>query len=262
MTGSTTRAGLMFTPRVVQVSTKWVDSGAKPCQPGPSLAILILCYITESAATDKHTGCFTGQSKVVLEDGRQKNMSQLALGDKIQSVDSQGNLVYSEVLMFLDREPEERTRFVTLKTEDGAVLTLTASHLVYAGAPDCWDLQCMSPVYAGNVERGHNLLVREGRMEASTVLSVTSSHHTGVFAPLTRAGNLVVDGVLASCYAVIDSQSIAHAAFAPVRWYYSLAASLGGASEPRTVRGPPGVHWYPDILYRLARLVLPGHLVL
>lgn len=219
-------------------------------------------YITESAATDKHTGCFTGQSKVVLEDGRQKNMSQVTVGDRIQSVDDQGNLVYSEVLMFLDREPEEKTRFVSLKTEDGASLTLTASHLVYAGAPDCWDLQCMSPVYAGNVEKGQNLMVREKSLVASPVLSVTSSHQTGVFAPLTRAGNLVVDGVLASCYAVIDSQSIAHAAFAPVRWYYSLAASLGGSSEPRTVWRPTGVHWYPNLLYSLARLVVPGHLVL
>ena len=145
-------------------------------------------YITESAATDKHTGCFTGQSKVVLEDGRQKNMSQVTVGDRIQSVDAQGNIVYSEVLMFLDREPEEKTRFVNLKTEDGASLALTASHLVYAGAPDCWDLQCMSPVYAGNVEKGQNLMVREKSLVASPVLSVTSSHQTGVFAPLTRAG--------------------------------------------------------------------------
>ena len=198
---------------------------------------------------------------MLLEDGREKNMSQVALGDRIQSVDSQGNLVYSEVLMFLDREPEERTRFVSLRTAEGQELTLTASHLVYSGAPDCWDLKCMSPVYAGNVQEGHNLMVREGGLVASTVLSVTSTHSTGVFAPLTRAGNLVVDGVLASCYAVIDSQNIAHAAFAPVRWYYSMAAPFS-SSEPRTVNLASGVHWYPNILYSLARLVMPGHLVL
>ena len=198
---------------------------------------------------------------MVLEDGREKNMSQVRLGDRVQSVDSEGNLVYSEVLMFLDREPEERSRFVELRTEEGAVLTLTASHLVYAGAPDCRQLECMRPVYAGNVEPGQNLMRRENSLVASTVLSVTSSHHRGVFAPLTRAGNLVVDGVLASCYAVIDSQNIAHTAFAPVRWYYSLKHSLVG-SEPRTVSVAPGVHWYPSMLYSLARLVLPSHLVL
>lgn len=188
-------------------------------------------------------------------------MSQVRLGDRIQSVDAQGNLVYSEVLMFLDREPEEKTRFVSLTTEEGAVLSLTSSHLVYAGAADCRLLECMSPVYAGNVQPGQNLMTRDGSLVASTVISLTSSHHTGVFAPLTRAGNLVVDGVLASCYAVIDSQNIAHTAFAPVRWYYSLKHSLV-SSEPRTVSPAPGVHWYPNMLYSLARLVLPGHLVL
>ena len=204
-----------------------------------------------------------------LEDGSEKNMSQVRLGDKLQSVDGQGNLVYSEVLMFLDREPEERSRFVTLRTEEGTELTLTSSHLVYAGAPDCGSLQCMRPVYAGNVELGHTLMTREDRMMARTVVSVTSSHHTGVFAPLTRAGNVVVDGVLASCYAVIDSQKIAHTAFAPVRWYYSLkhtlatiVASSEPSSEPRTLSVSSGIHWYPSMLYSLARLVLPSHLVL
>ena len=196
-------------------------------------------------------------------------MSQVRLGDRIQSVDGQGNLVYSEVLMFLDREPEERSRFVRLKTEDGTELSLTSSHLVYAGAPDCRALDCMSPVYAGNVEAGQSLMTRTSRLVASTVISVTSIHHTGVFAPLTRAGNLVVDGVVASCYAVIDSQNIAHTAFAPVRWYYSLKHSLGSLvgsserSEARTVtQVASGIHWYPRLLYSLARLVLPSHLVL
>ena len=67
------------------------------------------CLIfSESAATDKHSGCFTAESKVVREDGRRLNMSEVSLGDRVQSVDSLGNIVYSEVLMFLDREPEER----------------------------------------------------------------------------------------------------------------------------------------------------------
>ena len=195
-------------------------------------------------------------------------MSQVRLGDRIQSVDGEGNIVYSEVLMFLDREPEERSRFVRLKTEDGSELSLTASHLVYSGGPDCRSLECMRPVYAGNVEPGHTLITGAGRLRASTVISVTSSHHTGVFAPLTRAGNLLVDGVLASCYAVIDSQNIAHTAFAPVRWYYSLKHTLASiaassdTSQPRTVSVSSGIHWYPSMLYSLARLLLPSHLVL
>ena len=233
-----------------------------------------MLYITESAATDKHTGCFTAQSKVLMEDGRLMNMSQVQVGDMIQSLDSQGKSVFSEVLMFMDREPEETMRFISLMGDDGSVITLTPSHLVYRGDKDCGSLDCMEPTYAGNVELGDTMLVtRDNNGHVVTVTQVSVGKHRGVYAPLTRAGNVVVDGVLASCYAVIDSQNIAHAAFAPVRWYYSLKhvtvnmlRTLHVYSEtsnvPRTLTNvATGVHWYPDMLYSLARYVMPSHLV-
>ena len=227
--------------------------------------------ISESAATDKHTGCFTAQSKVVLEDGRKINMSQVMVGDMVQSVDSTGNVVYSEVLMFMDREPEERMRFITITGDDGRQVTLTPSHLIYTGKPDCGNLECMEATYAGNVQTGHSIMVtRDGVTVSMTVASISVTKHTGVFAPLTRSGNIVVDSVMASCYAVIDSQTIAHTAFAPVRWYHSLVDMMrtvhlvssvsASDSTPRTLS--TGVHWYPDMLYSLARYLMPSHLVL
>ena len=81
---------------------------------------------------------------MVVESGRIKNMSEVVLGDKIQAVDSTGKMVFSEVLMFMDREPTETRKFVTITTEDGAVLTLTSTHLVHTGAQDCEDLQASS----------------------------------------------------------------------------------------------------------------------
>ena len=128
--------------------------------------------ISESAATDKHTGCFTAQSKVVLEDGRRINMSQVMVGDMVQSVDSTGNVVYSEVLMFMDREPEERMRFITITGDDGRQVTLTPSHLIFTGKPDCGNLECMEATYAGNVQTGHSIMVtRDGVTVSMTVAS-------------------------------------------------------------------------------------------
>ena len=211
---------------------------------------------------------------MVREDGRRLNMSEVRLGDRVQSVDSLGNIVYSEVLMFLDREPEERMQFIVVTGEDGSELTLTPSHLVFTGKPDCEELECMEASYAGNVAPGDTILVTRGQagVRVTRVASVSVTSSTGVFAPLTRSGNLVVDGVLASCYAVIDSQTVAHVAFLPVRWYYSLksgAASLLrsvhilSAAVPRSLSViPSGVHWYPDLLYSLARTIMPSHLVL
>jgi len=230
----------------------------------------------ESAHPSKNSGCFTAEAQVMTESGETKKMSSVVLGDRIQSVDSSGNLVYSEVLMFMDREPTEERKFVKLTTEDGSVLTLTDTHLVYKGDPDCNELSCFVPSYAGNVEQGQKLLVHRDSLQPKVVVSVEVTTHVGVYAPLTTMGNLVVDGVLASCYAVIDSQRIAHAAFAPVRWWHNLKhnaqyilrtlsfSNSVANTVPRTakVEPPPnGIHWYPNFLYSLARYILPSHMV-
>ena len=40
------------------------------------------------------------------------NMSQVRLGDQVATMDSEGRRVFSEVIMFMDREPEEVMRFI------------------------------------------------------------------------------------------------------------------------------------------------------
>ena len=211
-------------------------------------------------------------------------MSQLAVGDRVQSLDpSTGQLTYSEVLLFLDRSPTQERTFVTLTTESGAQLTVTAGHLVQVSSTGD-DKDSFRSSYAGAVEAGHYLLRHQtagggGDFTADRVIGVSVSRRTGVYAPLTYAGNLVVDRVVASSYAVIDSQALAHAAFAPVRWWslfkanvkqfwksvsFRFASSEGKDELARTrVRytPPDGVHWYASMLYRVAGWILPSHLL-
>jgi len=219
----------------------------------------------ESSSSDSHTGCFTGTGKVVTELQGRKNMSELRPGERVQAVDGEGRLVFSEVLFFLDRQPSRAMQFVSVRVAGGSVVSLTATHLVYTAPPGCSQRDCFSPSYAGLVVPGQLLLVGENVLAARPVESVEVVRQTGVFAPLTAAGNIMVDGVLASCYAVIDSQTIAHTAFAPVRWYYSLASWVSpdraGAAEPRSSQAE-GVHWYAGLLYRLGSRLLPAHLQL
>ena len=44
---------------------------------------------------------------------------------------------------------------------------------------------------------------------------------TGAFVPLTKAGSIVVDGILASCYSDFD-HDLAHLSMAPIQWFPNI----------------------------------------
>ena len=49
----------------------------------------------------------------------------------------------------------------------------------------------------------------------------------GAYVPLTMEGNVVVDGVLASCYPTID-HDLAHLSMAPLRWFPQMTNLMFG----------------------------------
>ena len=49
----------------------------------------------------------------------------------------------------------------------------------------------------------------------------------GAYVPLTGEGNIVVDGVLASCYPSID-HDLAHIGMAPMRWFPEIIQLIFG----------------------------------
>jgi hypothetical protein len=118
--------------------------------------------------------------------------------------------------------------------------------------------------YARDVYEGMRVLVQQsdGVLRPSRVVAVDyPGSLTGVYAPLTAAGNIVVDGILASCYALVDSQSVAHAAFAPIRWWQGMREMLlTSTSTENEIEVERGVHWYADLLYRVGEVVMPQHL--
>ena len=191
----------------------------------------------------------------MMSDGSRKRLSDLSIGDTVLSVNSaSGELEFSPVILFLDRDPRELRQFYRLLTEKGHSLTLTPEHLIYSHFAEDAGPAEFEAVYAKDVQEGDFVLVSNGRgqLEKARVTSVEMRVLTGVYAPLTSAGNLVVDNVVASCYAVVDSQNIAHAAFAPLRWWSHIS----------TNEITNGIHWYARALYSIAEVVMPTHLAL
>lgn len=198
----------------------------------------------------KSGGCFPAEASVTLASGAQKSIGDLRPGERVLAA-AGGELVYSEVLVFLDRDPVTWKLFYTLHTEAGARLSLTAAHLVFVSGGNCSEGGALGAVYASDAQPGQCVLVSRGevgRGRLSRITRVSMRESRGAFAPLTRQGTLVVDGVVASCYAVVDQHSLAHWAFSPLRLLHSWTGSTG---SPRD-----GVHWYSRLLHWLGRMLL------
>lgn len=235
---------------------------------------------SDSSSVGKSGGCFPARSLVRTEDGEMKRLDEVRLGERIAALDSRGDVVFSEVIAFLDRSPSERRQFIRLTTESGRVLTLTPAHLV--------PVEGRSSVFAAKVQLGDKILVNDAtssvennnevdnRLRWDSVVETQLVLEEGVFAPLTTEGTLLVDDVVASCYAVVDSQSVAHYAFLPLRIWNAVTSVFTRKlddtrhSEVRqndikmdqsTMTIKEGVHWYASILYTVSSYMLPSNML-
>lgn len=206
--------------------------------------------VPENSVAAKSGGCFPGSALVRLKDGRMKEVKDLMLGDQVLAAQDSGTPVYSEFIMFLDRAAATRRAFRIIETKNPPLrITLTAAHLLFVQRNGT-----LRETYASTVTPGQEIMVLdEGgqRLRPLPVNRVYDADRDGSFAPLTSHGTIVVDDVLASCYAVVQNQKLAHFAFAPVRVAQKVAPFLFS----RAPQGE-GVHWYADFLYRVGKWIL------
>ncbi|XP_076008618.1 indian hedgehog B protein [Genypterus blacodes] len=221
---------------------------------------------SDHSVAAKSGGCFPGDALLTLENGHQKLMRDLHPGDSVLASLGGSNgggsgLVYSRVLAFLDRDPLTHKLFYILRTEGGASLSLTAAHLLFVSSGNCSEgaepaRHALRTVYASDARAGQCVLVAEGGRglkgaRFSRLVRVTVAMSRGAFAPLTEHGTLVVNGVVASCYAAVDQHALAHWAFAPLRLIHRLTGICGCHGN--------GLHWYSRLLQRLGTLLLDFH---
>lgn len=227
----------------------------------------------------KTGGCFPGDARVIIEGGHTKQMRDLLPGDRVlasSSTDFNAPLLYSPVVSFLDRQPNAKRTFYVIGTDGRHNITLTAAHLIFV--TDCanrtngseqaemsqktkifgsvWQRMVneagMRTVFASQIKPGQCLFTTSGRSNShprlSAVTFVEEQTSTGLYAPLTQHGSIVVNGVLASCYAAIDSHYLSHWVLAPLRLVYRIIGPLQVQND--------GLHWYPWILQRLGKVLL------
>lgn len=224
-------------------------------------------YFTDSSAAVRTGGCFTGNSLLKLENGGHISMSDLRVGHRVLSMRSDGVLEYSEVINFMDRDDFGYGLFYTLSTESGKEITLTAKHLLYVvNQNSSFHVNRMEAVFTDSVRTGQYLLLGDKDSLITTIITkITVATRRGIYAPLTKHGTIVVDGILASCYAYIDNIYVAHAVFAPMRVYHDISQyftmftsleSHNAVERRNSTNVSKGMHWYSRYLYTIGTIIL------
>ncbi|KAK4532788.1 hypothetical protein CCYA_CCYA14G3645 [Cyanidiococcus yangmingshanensis] len=163
-------------------------------------------------------------------------MSEIRPGMSVMGADQHGRLVPDTVLSRLHDEPSAVGEVLVIATASGKRLRLTRHHLVYRLGQQQHqqndqfrnhDRQrhqsgldlggAFEAVYAERVRVGDALYDAVSR-SLDRVVSIESAQTLhGLYAPLTRTGRLVVDGLLVSCYGTYPSHAVSHAVLWPAR---------------------------------------------
>jgi len=225
--------------------------------------------------------CFEASQTVRLEDGTTKPMSDINIGDRVEIVDAKGQLSYSGVFAWFDHDPNLRVNFLQLfyRSESGeeGSLTMTPEHLIYFVAQDAdqlgaapLDLSLGSGTqFAGSIQVGDKLWrrLKNGQLEKVTVSHIEQITSRGAYGPATEEGNLVVNDLLASCFAHVNHEASRYV-LEPMRYAMQVKhwwnqGRVESTSDDSKVQG---IHWYANALFNvflksgIAEKILPASL--
>ena len=208
-------------------------------------------------------GCFPTNSIVHIKDVngkiKEKQMSDLSIGDRVRACDTNSRrVIYSEVIMFAHRDPSvEQVNYLKIVLEDRSSIMLSSNHLIMSG-------EQMKATMARNIQVDHTLFTvnEEGIVSSKKVVAVEEIIDSGVFCPITKEGNVVVDNILASCYASVNdqaffhglvkisAQNMAHLGLLPMRILHKFRVKWVGQTTEKDEFIHPYVRW-------LCKLKLP-----
>lgn len=139
---------------------------------------------TPPAPSPPSSGCFSGETTVVVKDVGITSMKNLKLGDQVLVLSAPENDVYEKVYSF--GHIHHSTEMVYYQFYPSKI-EISWNHMVFLEDQ-------ATPIPASLVKLGDTL---RGGSEVTRISQVT---RRGVYAPLTNSGTLLVNGVLASTY--------------------------------------------------------------
>jgi Hint module len=141
--------------------------------------------------------CFSGDSKVQVQEKGEVSMSELQIGDKVLTSNSEWESVYA----FAHRNDNILVSFLILFVESGNErdsVEISAKHMVYVHGRT-------HPVTADSIQVGDTLVGRDNAKFVVTKIGQRRSQ--GIYAPLTPSGKIIVNSVVASNYVSLQNNS-------------------------------------------------------
>lgn len=164
--------------------------------------------------------CWPAGASVELRDGSVKRMEEVETGDVVR-VSAGG---FSRVFMWTHRDGGyQGRRYVRVRLEDGREVTATEGHMVYVrrSEGEYSNVYGRVVVEMQDVKLGDGMWVlEEGSEVVKQVVKSWRVWDRGLYNPQTVHGDIVVDGVVATCYTKFVERGMAHGLLAPLRALY------------------------------------------
>jgi len=199
--------------------------------------------------------CFNDESYVTLSNGERKILKDVVVGDKVKTLDANGHLIDTDIIMLMDKS-NEKSLFFNIKTYSNKNLAVSATHLIAVPGGFKFAKRLMKDDAILSYDYAKKAQVEE------KIESIMIEPIEGYSAPLTEAGTILVNDVLASCYATIESHSIAHSVMAPARLWHSANKGISYLMDTNFAASTQanGTHWYPELLYTFTDAYLTSFL--
>jgi hypothetical protein len=170
--------------------------------------------------------CFPGNSTISVQDLNgatyHKFISELKVGDLVLATSEQNTntAIYSPVLTFLHKIREANAIFSKITYNDSndneSIITLTPKHLIYVSKTkneQDFEYKAANEVEVGDYLKYFNKLKNEFEHVRVSKVDLVQFNNSGIYAPLTKSGTIIVNNIKVSCYSMVKSHYLTQKVF-------------------------------------------------
>jgi hypothetical protein len=166
-------------------------------------------------------GCFFAKTNITLSDGSIRSLDTLITGDEVLVYSSSlGKIEKSRVLAIFHHQ-RSSVRFLDIYTTDNQEpLRLTPTHSILTKKNS-------AKQSSFHYDFAYNIAINDwivsSKLESIQVMKIEEIllYNQTISTPLTFEGNIIVNNLLASCYATFNHQ-LMHFLTTPIRYWYQI----------------------------------------